>query len=81
MSVGRDPEVFAICPLVSQVDQMVRQGLVQYWPRPPIPELQEIVSILGHEIFSMLHGQTSIKDALTTVQNRCDALMRANGHY
>ena len=81
MSVGRDPEVFSICPLVSQVDQMVRQGLVQYWPRPPIPELQEIVSVLGQEIFPMLHRQTSVKDALTTVQNRCDALMRANGHY
>jgi multiple sugar transport system substrate-binding protein len=81
LSVGGDPEVFAICPLISQIDQMARQGLVQYWPRPPIPELQEIVSILGQEIFPMLHGQTSVKDALITVQNRCDALMRANGHY
>ena len=81
MSVGSDPEVYDVCQLVSQVDQMERTGVLQGWPRPPIPELPEIVNIIGEEIFGILKRDTTIKSALSAVQNRCDALMRANGRY
>lgn len=81
MSVGGDPEVYDACQLVSQVDQMERTGVLQGWPRPPIPELPEIVNIIGEEIFGILRRDTTIKSALGAVQNRCDALMRANGRY
>lgn len=81
MSVGADPEVYDACQLVSQVDQMERTGVLQGWPRPPIPELPEVVQIIGEEIFGILRRDTTTKSALTAVQNRCDALMRANGRY
>lgn len=81
MCVGSDPEVYDACQLVSQVDQMERTGVLQGWPRPPIPELPDIVKIIGEEIFGILTRDTTIKSALSAVQNRCDALMRANGRY
>ena len=81
MSVGGDPEVYETCQLISQVDQMERTGVLQSWPRPPIPELPEVVQIIGEEIFKILKRDTTIKSALSSLQNRCDALMRANGHY
>ncbi len=81
MSVGGDPEVFGACQLVSQVDQMERTGVLEGWPRPPIPELPAIVNIIGEEIFGILKREASIESALDAVQNRCDALMRENGRY
>jgi multiple sugar transport system substrate-binding protein len=80
-SVGGDSEVAQVCPLIVFVDQMARKGLLQAWPRPPIPELQEIVAIVGSEIHDMLCGRNSIAGALANVQNRADAVMRRNGHY
>jgi multiple sugar transport system substrate-binding protein len=80
-SVGGDSEVARVCPLIGLVDQMARKGLLQAWPRPPIPELQEIIAIVGDEIHDMLCGSKSVGGALANVQNRADALMRRNGHY
>lgn len=81
MSVGADPEVFDACQLVSLVDQMERTDILQSWPRPTIPELPDIVKIIGEEIFGILKRDTTAKAALSSLQNRCDAIMRANGHY
>lgn len=81
MSVGADPEVNDVCSLVSHVNQMERTGILQGWPRPPIPELPEIVQIVGEEIFGILTRDTTIKSALSSVQHRCDRLMRTNGRY
>lgn len=80
-SVGGDPDVSAVCPLIPSVDQMARRGLLQIWPRPPVPEMPEIIAIVGTEIHGVLRGEASIRSALETIQNRTDALMRANGHY
>jgi multiple sugar transport system substrate-binding protein len=80
-SVGGDSEVARACPLIGLVDQMAREGLLQTWPRPPIPEFQEIVHIVGTEIHDMLCRRNSVADALVNVQNRADAVMRRNGHY
>jgi multiple sugar transport system substrate-binding protein len=80
-SVSADPEVRAVSPAIDVIDQLARAGLLQYWPRPPAPEISDVIFICGEELHEMLRGQKSVADALATAQNRCDALMRANGHY
>jgi multiple sugar transport system substrate-binding protein len=80
-SVGMDPAVKRISPLISIVDEMARSGVLQMWPRPPVPEITEIIGIAGEEIHDMLLGAKSIGLALETAQNRADALMRSHGHY
>lgn len=80
-SVSADPEVRALSPVVESVDAMARAGQLQYWPRPPAPEISDIISICGEELHDMLRDLISIEDALTNAQNRADALMRRHGHY
>ena len=80
-SVGLDPAVMRISPLISIVDDMARSGVVQMWPRPPVPEIAAIIEITGEEMHDMLLGVKSIGHALETAQNRADTLMRSHGHY
>lgn len=80
-SVSMDPEVKKISPLISIVDEMARFGVLQMWPRPPVPEITEIIAIAGEEMHDMLLGAKSVETALAAAQNRADALMRAHGHY
>ena len=80
-SVSMDPEVRRISPLISIVDEMARRGIVQMWPRPPVPEITDLIAIIGREMHDMLLGMQSIDDALSRSQNQADALMRAHGHY
>lgn len=80
-SVSRDPEIRRISPVISIVDDMARNGTVQMWPRPPVPEIADIIAIAGDEMHDMLLGAKSIDQALVCSQNRADALMKASGHY
>ncbi|MCB1495842.1 MAG: extracellular solute-binding protein [Bauldia sp.] len=80
-SVGADPEVRAMSPMIAAVEEMAQNGLLQMWPRPPIPEISEIIAITGEEIHDLLSGDRSVEPVLANIQNRVDALMRANGHY
>ena len=80
-SVSIDPEVQRISPLISIVDEMARFGVLQMWPRPPVPEITNIIKIAGEEMHDMLQGVKSIDLALSDAQNRADALMRSRGHY
>ena len=80
-SVSMDPEVKKISPLISIVDEMARAGVLQMWPRPPVPEITDIIAIAGEEMHDMLLGAKSVTDALQAAQNRADALMRSHGHY
>jgi multiple sugar transport system substrate-binding protein len=80
-SVSQDPEVQKISPLISKVDEMARLGVLQMWPRPPVPEITDIIAIVGEEMHDALRGDISVTDALANSQNRADALMRARGHY
>lgn len=80
-SVSRDPEVRRISPLISIVDEMARNGVVQMWPRPPAPEIADIIAIAGEEMHDMLLGAKTVDQALINSQNRADELMRAHGHY
>ncbi|NNE87621.1 MAG: extracellular solute-binding protein [Silicimonas sp.] len=80
-SVSMDPEVKKISPLISIVDEMARFGVLQMWPRPPVPEITDIIAIAGEEMHDMLLGTKTPDAALVAAQNRADALMRAHGHY
>jgi len=80
-SVSMDPEVRRISPVISIVDGMARSGILQYWPRPPVPEITDLINIIGTEIHDMLQGTISVDRALSNAQNQADALMRARGHY
>lgn len=80
-SVSMDPEVRRISPVISIVDGMARSGILQYWPRPPVPEITDLINIIGSEVHDMLQGTKSVSHALANAQNQADALMRSRGHY
>ena len=80
-SVSMDPEIRRISPVISIVDGMARMGILQYWPRPPVPEITDLITIIGGELHDMLQGAVSVDQALANAQNRSDAVMRARGHY
>ena len=80
-SVSADPEVRELSHIVEAVDGFARSDLLQYWPRPPAPEIADVITICGEELHDMLRGVKSIREALSKAQNRSDALMRANGRY
>jgi len=80
-SVSSDPEVRAVSPIIPAVDAMARRGCLQMWPRPPVPEISEIIAIVGDEMHDMLRRRKSIDDALAGAQNRTDRLMREHDHY
>ncbi len=80
-SVSMDPEIRRISPVISIVDGMARTGVLQYWPRPPVPEITDLIAIIGGELHDMLQGELALDRALANAQNRADALMRSRGHY
>ncbi|MCC5955138.1 MAG: extracellular solute-binding protein [Natronohydrobacter sp.] len=71
-SVGADPEVRRISPIFEAVDAMSLRDELQYWPRPPIPQIAEIFEICGQEIHDMLRGVQSPRDALKRAQSRAE---------
>lgn len=75
-SVAADPEVRRLSPIFEAVDQMSWRDELQFWPRPPIPQISDIIQICGFELHDMLRGITSPRDALASVQERTEALMR-----
>lgn len=80
-STSADPEVQAMSRMIGQVDAMERRGELQIWPRPPVPEFTDILGVLGDEIHNLLQGDASVATALSSAQNRIDAIMRENGRY
>ncbi len=80
-SVSMDPNVRRVSPVISIVDGMARTGVLQYWPRPPVPEITDLIEIIGTEMHDMLQGAKSVRMALADAQNRADTLMRNRGHY
>nr|WP_272212746.1 extracellular solute-binding protein [Marinicella sp. W31]MDC2878661.1 extracellular solute-binding protein [Marinicella sp. W31] len=75
-SVGSDPEVRRLSPIFESVDQMSWRDELQFWPRPPIPEISDIIQICGYELHDMLRGIVSPKQALSRAQSRAEEVMR-----
>ena len=74
-SVGSDPDVRRLSPIFEAVDGMSWRDELQFWPRPPIPEINEIIQICGEEFHDMLRGIISPQDALRRAQERADATL------
>lgn len=75
-SVGADPEVRRISPIFEAVDAMSLRDELQYWPRPPIPQIAEIIEICGQELHDMLRGILSPRDALRRAQSRAEDALK-----
>lgn len=75
-SVGADPDVRRVSPIFEAVDGMSWRDELQFWPRPPIPEINEIIQICGEEFHDMLRGILSPQDALRRAQHRADATLK-----
>ena len=75
-SVGSDPDVRRISSIFEAVDGMSWRDELQFWPRPPVPEIGEIIQICGEEFHDMLRGMTSPRETLRKAQGRADALIR-----
>jgi multiple sugar transport system substrate-binding protein len=66
--------------MIRDIDQMEQNGTLQVWPRPPIPEFADIVSILGDEIYLMLQQQKTIPEALGAAQGRIEQVLQQRTH-
>ena len=80
-SVSADPDVIARCPVIKAVDQFASKGEIQSWQRPPVPELQQLVDILGAEMHEMLSGKKTPEEAIADSQRLTDRVMRKAGYY
>ncbi|WP_245706552.1 ABC transporter substrate-binding protein [Ruegeria marina] len=77
-SVGSDPEVRRASSIFEAVDAMSWRDELQFWPRPPVPEIVDIIQICGEEFHDMLRGIVTPRDALRKAQARADAIIQSN---
>ena len=65
-----------ISPIFEAVDAMSWRDELQFWPRPPVPEIGEIIQICGEEFHNMLRGIIPPQEALRRAQQRADAVIK-----
>lgn len=75
-SVGADPEVRRSSEIFAAVDAMSWRDELQFWPRPPIPQISEIIRICGEEMHDMLRNIVTPKNALRRAQSRAERKLR-----
>lgn len=80
-SVSQMPDVIARCPVIPHVDKMASDGTLAGWQRPPVPEIQKIVDVLGAEMHQMLSGEKTVDEALQESQRLIDREMQKAGYY
>ena len=78
-SVGADPDVRRASSIFEAVDGMSWHDELQFWPRPPVPEIGGIIQICGEEFHDMLRGLKTPREALARAQSRADDLIHPNG--
>lgn len=74
-SVGADPEVRRLSSIFEVVDAMSWRDELQFWPRPPAPQISGLIQICGEELHAMLRGLCSSREALRKAQARADELI------
>lgn len=79
-SVGADPEVRRLSPIFEAVDHMSWRDELQFWPRPPIPQISEIIELCGHELHDMLRGFVTPRDALARLQAGAEEILKKPVH-
>ncbi|ETX28638.1 extracellular solute-binding protein [Roseivivax isoporae] len=80
-SVCNDPAVAHSRPIIPVVDRFARAGKLKAWPRPAVPELNDLVRILGEEVHTMLLRNKMPAAALRDAQARCEKVMRLGGRW
>ncbi len=75
-SVCNDPAVAHGRPVIATVDKLARSGQLQTWPRPAVPQFNDLVRILGEEIHTMLLRNKKPASALRDAQARCEKAMQ-----
>lgn len=75
-SVGADPELRRLSPIFEAVDGMSWRDELQFWPRPPVPQIGAIIQICGEEIHDMLRGVCTVSEALNRAQERAERAMQ-----
>ncbi|WP_102225293.1 ABC transporter substrate-binding protein [Acidimangrovimonas sediminis] len=75
-SVGADPEVQRLSPIFEAVDGMSWRDELQFWPRPPVPRICDLIEICGQELHDMLRGVTTPRAALARTQSRAEDALR-----
>ncbi len=78
-SVAADPEVRRASPIFEAVDAMSWRDELQFWPRPPVPEICDIIQICGEEFHDMLRGIIPPRGALARAQARAERLFESTG--
>ena len=51
---------------------------LQFWPRPPIPQIAALIQICGEEFHDMLRRRVTVGEALRRAQERAEAALRDN---
>jgi multiple sugar transport system substrate-binding protein len=77
-SVGADPDVRRISPVFEAVDAMSWRDELQFWPRPPIPRISDVITICGEELHDMLRRLTTPRVALQRAQARAEQALSRN---
>jgi len=75
-SVGADPEVSRLSQIFEAVDGMSWRDELQFWPRPPVPQICDIIKICGEEMHDMLRGIVTPREALKKAQARAEEAMK-----
>ncbi|WP_370319007.1 extracellular solute-binding protein [Oricola sp.] len=75
-SVGADPDVSRLSPIFEAVDGMSWRDELQFWPRPPVPQICDIINICGQELHDMLRGIVAPREALKLAQSRAEEVMK-----
>lgn len=78
-SVAADAEVRRASPIFEAVDAMSWRDELQFWPRPPVPEITGIIQVCGEEFHDMLRGLIPPREALSRAQERAEALIETPG--
>jgi multiple sugar transport system substrate-binding protein len=76
-SVSADPEVKGMSGVIEAIDTLAQNDQLKYWQRPPIPEFSAMTSVLGEEIYRMMRGEVTPKQALVRSQQRIDCILQA----
>ena len=83
-AITRSPaEIVRLTP-VSQAANGVcyaSAGEIASWQRPPVPELQQIVDILGTQMHEMISGKKKPKQALKESERLMERVMKKAGYY
>lgn len=74
-SVSADADVRRTSEIFEAIDSMSWRDELQFWPRPPVPEISDLIQICGEEFHDMLRGIQSPQITLRNAQARADALL------